>query len=225
MTITAQADPSTAMELLFGQAEDATEALAREISSVADKNLGRVLEIFPEATRAAAVREATNAAAKLLDVDLIGVLVDGWREYRDITSAARHTLAVPGSTELVSLAKHQVAMAQQPYVDVLIDNKHVATIQLGLSLVFDVNTLEAGIKVGRLVAIHAGYCDITATLAIQGRNVITKSVRIQLPGVIPVTPGVRLLPSSEYPVGEEHRPLSPSVSCWESARPASPPGH
>jgi hypothetical protein len=116
-------------------------------------------------------------------------------------------------------------MAQQPYVDVLIDNKHVATIQLGLSLVFDVNTLEAGIKVGRLVAIHAGHCDITAALAIQGRNVITKSVRIQLPGVIPVTPGVRLLPSSEYPVGEEHRPLSPSVSCWESARPASPPGH
>ena len=82
MTIAAQADPSTAMELLFGQAEDATEALAREISSVADESLGRVLEIFPEATRKAAVREVTTAAAKLLDVDLIGVLVDGWREYQ-----------------------------------------------------------------------------------------------------------------------------------------------
>ena len=115
-------------------------------------------------------------------------------------------------------------MAQQPYVHVLIDNKHVATVQLGLSLVFDVNTLEAGIKVGRLVAIHAGTV-ISPELAIQGRNVITKPARIQLAGVIPVTPGVRLLPSSEYPAGEEHRPSSPSVPWWESTRPASPHGH
>jgi hypothetical protein len=226
MTLARQDYPSTALNLLFGHAEDATEALAREILSTGTgRNLVRALEIFPEATRKAAVREATTTAARLLDVDLIGVLVDGWREYRDITSAARHTLAAPDSSELVSLAKHQVTMTQEPYVDVLIDRKQVATIRLGLSLVFDVNALVAGIKVGRLVAIHTGHCDVTGTLAVQGRNVLTKPARIQLPGVIPLTPGVRLLPSSEYLAAEEHKSPSMPVPWWENTRPASPHGH
>jgi hypothetical protein len=93
-------------------------------------------------------------------------------------------------------------MTQQPHVDVLIDHQQVATIQLGLSLIFDLNALVARIRAGRLVAIHTGHCDVTATLAIQGRNVLTKPTRIQLPGVIPFTPGIRLLSSSEYLAAE-----------------------
>ena len=223
MTLAGQDYPSTALNLLFGRAEDATEALAGEIFPAgADRNLARALAIFPETTRRAAVREATAAAAKLLDVDLVGVLVAGWREHRDITSAARRTLAAPGRSDLVSLATHQVTMSQQPYVNVLVDRQQVATVRLGLSLVFDVNALVAGIRAGRLVAIHTGYCDVTATLAVQGRNVLTKPARIQLPGVIPLTPGVRLLPRSEYPAAGEHRPPAAPVPWWESTRPASP---
>jgi hypothetical protein len=76
----------------------------------------------------------------------------------------------------------------------------VATIQLGLSLVFRVTAMGAGISAGRLVALHSGRCDLTAILAVQGTTVLTRQAHLMLPGVIPVSPGIRLLAAGDYPV-------------------------
>jgi hypothetical protein len=59
----------------------------------------------------------------------------------------------------------------------------------------------AGISAGRLVALHSGRCDITATLAIQGTDVLTRRAHLELPGVVPLSSGIRLLPARNYPVG------------------------
>jgi hypothetical protein len=129
------------------------------------------------------------------------VLLRGWREHRDIVSAARRTLAAPGSTELVGMSAHEVTLDQRPSVNVLVDGHQVASLQLGLSIVFDVNAVLLGIGGGRLVAVRSGRCDITATLAVQGTDLLVRHTRLELPGVIPLR-GIRLLPVDEYPVGE-----------------------
>ena len=92
---TAEPDrPLTAADLLFGSSADVPEALARQIVSVGrGQNLGRVLTHLPRVTQEAAIREAALAAAVLLKVDLIDVLVAGWRDHRDIHSAARRSAA------------------------------------------------------------------------------------------------------------------------------------
>jgi hypothetical protein len=199
MTNPGGARSPTALDLLFGSA-DPPEALAREILALGgDQTLG--LGNLPPEIRAAAVREAATVAAGLLQVDLIEVLVSGWREYRDIVGAARRTLAAPGSTELVSLVTHQVTAAQQPSVSVLVDRRRVATLQLDLSIVFDIAGLLAGISGGRLIALHSGRCDVTVTLAVQGTELLTRRVHLELPGVIATGHGIRLLPAGEYPVG------------------------
>lgn len=105
----------------------------------------------------------------------------------------------PGSSELVRLATHSVHVAREPYVSVLVDGRLIATVRLSVSVVFDVSALLAGISAGRLVAVHAGRCDITGTLAIEGVEVASGQASLDLPGVIPLTPGVRLLPAEEYP--------------------------
>ena len=207
MTTTVQAGPGTATNLLFGPGANAAEALTRQILS-APTGLDQALERLPEATRQAAVREAAAAAAGLLDVDLDGLLLAGWRAHRDLTGAARRTLAAPGSTELVDLIRHQVSVAQEPSVAVLVDGRQVATIQLGLSVDFDISALVAGIKAGLLVAIHSGTCDVTATLAIQGTDVLTASSHLDLPGVMRVSPGIPLLPAGDYPAAGPARPAA-----------------
>ena len=148
MTSPGAGGPLTALDVLFGTEADIPAALGREILSASGQDLGRVLGRLPEATREAAVREAATVAAGLLQVDLISVLVTGWREHRDIISAARRTLAAPGSTELVSMITHQVTVAQNPSVSVLVDGHRVAAVQLGLSIAFDVNALLVGISGG-----------------------------------------------------------------------------
>jgi hypothetical protein len=156
------------------------------------------LDRLPQVTRDAAVREARAAVTGLLDVSLIGVLVSAWRTHEDLTSAARRTLAVPGTTELVPLAEHQITSVMHPYVTVFVDGDQVTTIHLDLSLLFDVQAVLAGIRDGQLVALHSGHCDVTATLAIEKTEVASKQVRFTLPGVVPLNPGIRLLSDMSY---------------------------
>jgi hypothetical protein len=241
MTTAEQGSTPTALDLLFGPDADAAETLTDEILSPGgDQNLGRALAHLPETTRKAAAQEAATTVAALLKVDLIGALVRGWRQHRDIVSAARRTLAAPGSTELVSMSAHQVTVDQRPSVSVLVDGQRVATLELGLSIVFDVNALLLGISGGRLVAVHSGRCEITATLAVQGTDLLARRARLELPGVISLRRGIRLLPVGEYPVGEyppgEYTGSEPGGSeylaerddqapWWQGARSVPPPDH
>jgi hypothetical protein len=126
--------------------------------------------------------------------------------HQDLNSAARRTLAVPGSTELVALAEHQITSAMHPYVTVSVDGYDVATIQIDLSLLFDVKALVAAIRDGRLVALHSGHCDVTATLAIDQSDVTSRQARFQLPGVIPLGHGIQLLGAADYPADPRAMP-------------------
>ena len=204
MTNDVEDRPLTVLDLLFGAAADADAArtLAGEItSSGGDQDLGRALARLPETARKAAVQEAATTAAAILKVDLIGVLVNGWREHQDIISAAHRTLAAPGSTELVSMAGHEVKVDQQPSVHVLLDGHRVATVQLGLSIVFAIEALLLGISGGRITAVHSGRCEITVTLTVQGTELIVRRAHFELPGKILVRSGIRLLPEEDYPAG------------------------
>jgi hypothetical protein len=200
MTTAEESSTPTALGLLFGPNTDAAETLAGEILSPGgEESLGRALAHLPETTRKAAVQEAASTAAALLEVDPIEVLLRGWREHRDIVSAARQTLATPGSTELVTMAGHEVTVDQKPSVNVLVDGKQVATLRLGLTIVFDVSTLLLGINGGRLTAVHSGHCDVTVTLAVQGTDLAVRHAHLELPGAVRIGQGIRLLPDGDYP--------------------------
>jgi hypothetical protein len=190
-------DVITAADLLFGSTEDAHEALARHVMSA--RTMTRAFARLPRVTREAAVHEAAVAAVGLLKVDLMEVLVTGWREHRDIFSAARRTLDMPGSKELVGLAPHRITTVQQPAVSILVDGHRVHTLQLGLSIFFEVTGLVAGIHAGRLAAIHAGRGEVGVALTVHELEVLTKRSHLELPGVKSLKRGFRLLPASAYP--------------------------
>jgi hypothetical protein len=197
MTTAGPDRPLTAADLLFGSSADAPGALARHVMSVG-RDLDQALRRLPRVTREAAVREAAAAAAVLLKVDLIEVLVDGWREHEDIRSAARRTLAMPGSKELVGLVPHRINTFQQPAVSILIDGRRVHTLQLGLSVLFEVTGLVAGVSGGRLATVHSGRGEVGVALTVHEIEVLTKRAYLELPGVVALKSGFRLLPACEY---------------------------
>jgi hypothetical protein len=209
-TTSATTRPNTAIGLLFSPAEIAVGSLAI-LSEATNANLERALQDLPPAARATAVKEVKATAADLLDINLIDMLIAGWRTYHDLTSAARRTLAQPGSKELVSLVTHRVTAEQQPSIRVLVNGHPVVIVRLKFSVDFDVSALLAEITEGRLVAIHTGRCDITVTLAVDDIDVATGQTRLELPGAIPVTPGIRLLPTEDYPSGAGQPAATPTV--------------
>ena len=211
MTVTEPAVPDTALAILFGPDADAMHALVRLASD--PSSLGGTLPDLPEATRKAAAHEVASAVSGLLNVSLIDVLVAGWRKYQDLVAAARRTLAAPGSVELVRLASHRVTATQEPYVTVMLDGHPVATLNLGLSVVLDVSALLAKITVGLLSELQSGRCDVTATLSVAGADFLTRQGHLELPGVVALGHGIRLLPADDYRAKEDsseaakgHRP-------------------
>ena len=213
MTPPPQDPPQTVLDLLFTPGEDSPQAVVPELLSPgATGDLGRALENVPATLREAAVRETTNAAKALLDVDLASFLVSGWQKHREMIAAARRTVAAPGSIELVDLATHQITATQRPAVNLLVDNHRVATVELGLSVVFDISALVAGIRGGRLVAVHSGRFDVTATLAIQDTKVISRQVHLELPGIIPLGRGIRLLADHGHSAGPADETSQASVA-------------
>jgi len=208
MSSSEPAAPHTALALLFGPDQETPAAVAERLRSAdIGTDLRGALDSLPPLTRAAAVDQITTAAAGLLDINLADLVAAGWQKHADLTAAARRTLAAPGSTDLVDLASHRISTAQEPYVTVLVDGHRVATIRFGLSLAFEISALLAEIKAGKLVALHSGRCVVTGTLAIQDINVVTRQARIDLPGVIALRGGIRLLPVHEYPAGVGSQPV------------------
>ena len=134
------------------------------------------------------------------------MIAAGWQKHADLTAAARRTLAAPGSTDLVDLASHRVSAAQEPYVTILVDGHRMATVRFGLSLAFEISALLAEISAGRLVALHSGRCAVTGALAIQGINVITRQAHIDLPGIVSLRGGIRLLSVDDYPADLSSEP-------------------
>jgi hypothetical protein len=92
------ARPNTAIGLLFGTGESAADSLPI-LSDATNANLDRALQKLPPAARVTAVKEVKATAADLLDFNLVDMLIAGWRTYHDLTSAARRTLAEPGSKD------------------------------------------------------------------------------------------------------------------------------
>ena len=207
MTSATTADPASALTVLFGAAEGTAVPLVA-LPDAVSANLGRALGSLPPPAREIAVREVRAAAAGLLNINLVDLLLEGWRQYRDLTSAAQSTLASPGRSVAVRLAEHRVITEQQPQVSVLVNGQQVSTIRFRVSVVLDISALLATIKAGLLVTVHAGRCDISVTLAIDGVDVAAKQARLELPAAIECTPGIRLLAAAWYPAEPEGSPTA-----------------
>ena len=205
--------PQTVLDLLVPPGEDGSVAVVPGLLPPgASEDLDRALANIPAALRTAAVRETTGAAKDLLNANPIGFLVSGWQQHREVIAAARRTVAAPGSIELVDLATHQITATQRPAVNLLVDNRQTATVELGLSVVFTISALVAGIRGGRLVAVHSGRCNVTANLAVQGTTVVSRQVTFELPGIIPLGRGIALLGDHDHSARADDEPSQASVA-------------
>lgn len=196
--------PRTTLGVLFSPEGDTAGALARQIlAAEAAGLLGDALKPLPEATRHAACQQAAVHGVRLLDAELIGLVVPGWQAHRDLAIAARRTLAAPGRTERPELAEHRITVSQQPAVTIEAEGRELITVRLGLAVDFDVTGLAAQVSAGRLTAFRGGRCDARVTLVIQETDMLTRHAQVDLAALTPASPGLRLLPARAYLVARE----------------------
>jgi hypothetical protein len=188
---------STARTLLFGGSggEDTTAAFERSLVPVAtaSKNSGRRLGLLSRVGRSLVDQRLAAVADRMLDLDLADVLCKGWATYRKLTDAARQTIAVPGSEEVVELDSHRVTSAYHPFVQLLVDKDVVRTVRFDLVLVFEVEALLAILRGGELIAFRTGRCEVTAKLDCEGITLAgPQSSELEFPGLVWLEKPLRL---------------------------------
>ncbi|MFQ6398571.1 hypothetical protein ACLMAJ_34685 [Nocardia sp. KC 131] len=114
--------------------------------------------------RLSALRELVEAIDGLLQVDLGGVMVEGWRRYERLRSAAVRTHS--GGSEQVELLGHEVTQTYCPRLDVTIDGTRVGELNLELCVTLLLQPLTATVRDGLLVALGPGDCTVTASIAV-----------------------------------------------------------
>lgn len=185
MTTAIAAQPFTVSTFLFGEDQDTEQALAQALHEHGVLgSMGTALELASEAGREAAADQVAVVAHGLLDLDLGDLVIAGWRKQGQLAAAAERTAANPGTSEVVELATHRISSAHHPFVELLVNDAHVATVTFDLEVEFVVKALVVTVRDGHVVSLHTGACDVAATLAAEGIQLASRKAHFELPLVV-----------------------------------------
>lgn len=114
--------------------------------------------------RSSALHEVAEAVDGLLQLDLGGITVAGWRRYERLRSAAIRTHS--GGSEQVELFEHEITQTYCPRLDVTIDGNRVGELNLELCAALLLQPLTATVRDGLLVALGPGDCTVTVSITV-----------------------------------------------------------
>lgn len=148
-------------------------------------------------TRSLLDREVASVIAGLLDLGLDDVLMKGWRTHRALRDAGQHSLATsPHGEELVELAQHTVSSTHSPHVDLLVNGRQIAIIEVTIVLALDVDALVAVVSSGKLTALRSGSCLARLVVSVQDREVVSRERTFEAPLHVALGDGVDLVSSA-----------------------------
>jgi hypothetical protein len=198
MTAETASCPKLLRDALFGSSEKAEGHLKRTLLSEPAllAGLGAAVAMAP-AGRELASQEVAEAIADLLAIDVVDVILGGWRRQHDLRDAARRTVHDSGDRELVGLAKHVVELTEDPTIDVIVDDVLSVTIPVHLSVSGQVDEVVAEVERGRLTKIHSGKVTVTARLKIRNTTITERTCELDATADIPLGGGVSLLARCE----------------------------
>lgn len=221
MTTATPNQPLTTSVFLFGDTQDTGQALAQALDEKGVLgSLGEGLQRLSQAGRQAADRQVATVANGLLDLDLGDLVVAGWRKQAALAAAAKRTIAIPGSSEVVELATHRITSVHRPLVKLLINDVHVATVHFELRIEFLVRALGVTVRNGNVVSLNSGACDLTATLSAEGVRLARRREHFELPVIVRWPLRLHLGGGDPGPSGARRPPASSP-----SSRPSTPTNH
>jgi hypothetical protein len=184
VTTSTDESPLTASFFLFDR-QDTGQALAEALDShdvLRSKDIAA--RLVTRIARQAAEDQVGVVADGLLNLDLGDLLAAGWRKQGRLAAAAQRTAANPGTSERVQLATHRISSVHRPYVELLLNDAHLAYVNFELDVEFVITALEVTVREGRVISVHTGDCDVSATLAAEGVRLVSQHRRYELPLVI-----------------------------------------
>lgn len=128
---------------------------------------------------------------EMIDMPLVGVLVSGWKKYREVEKAADS-----GDGE-VSLARHTFKSEHHPYLEIRIKGVPVEKFNFTVVVELILEGFVVKIQGRKITAVETGTMKGQGSLALESSVILEKEFgAVQLPGIIELGEGIPLDSSS-----------------------------
>ena len=136
----------------------------------------------------------------LLDINVVDVLIGGWRSHQDVRRELRLTADNPSRKAMVHLAHHSIQSTHTPSVEVRAQGRTLAEMSFPLELTFEIEAVGLTLHGGAIREIRPGEVKVRGTLKLENSVLLEREhAPIALPGTIslaaPSTAGQPAAPS------------------------------
>ncbi len=164
---------TTARNVLYGSADEGKADLSRQLSGA---------PILEQASHFLPVDDLLSSLLDSLDIPLKDVAFTAWDRHLAVEKAKADTQGKPGVSETVRLAQHVITSVHEPHVDVEVGGLTTVKVLLLLTLKLTIDTVVIRVTEGRIEEIGPANAVVGATLAVDGKTVVTKDlVKTELP--------------------------------------------
>ena len=180
----------TIKDFLLTHAEDAKQAIEK---SEAGAKLKEAVDKLPGIDWGPVAKEIEAKIGEVLDVDIAGVLLGGWKKYRQLQQYRDTAKYPPEDTILLALVEHSIASSHHPKIEILAEQVLLGTLEFTITLALKLEGIVLKVRGGKIREIAAGRCRGKGTLACAGVTLLEKeSDPFELPGRISLGEGIEI---------------------------------
>ena len=129
--------------------------------------------------------------ARLLDIDVVRLLVDGWNKARELRKYRDESAYPPDEVIVVALSKHKLESQHEPHLELVVADRPVGRLHFQINLALNIDGAQLTIQGGRIMRIATGKTSGTGTIRCEGVIVGQKEAKLMaLPGKIDLGAGV-----------------------------------
>ena len=135
--------------------------------------------------------EVSDAAGRLLDMNIEDILIAAWKKHEEIKRYCDRKKYPSEETILCPLGRHKVKSVHHPYIEIYVNEESIGRMVFDLVLRFDLEGIILKIRDAKIMEIMAGKCKGSGSLK-YGEVVLLKkeSQKIPIPGNISLGSGI-----------------------------------
>ena len=180
----------TIRDFLLTHAEDAGQAIEK---SAAGAKLKEAVTRLPGIEWGPVAKEIEAKIGEVLDVDIAGVLLGGWKKYRQLQQYRDTAKYPPEETILLSLVEHSIASSHHPKIEILAEQVLLGSLEFTITLALKLEGIILKVRGGKIREISSGRCRGKGALACAGVTLLEKDTEpFELPGRISLGEGIEI---------------------------------
>ena len=113
----------------------------------------------------------------LLDINVVDVLVGGWKAHRDVHRERGRTATDPTRTAMVQLTHHTIYSVHTPAIELRAQGRKVLEVSFPVELTLELDAVRLTIRGGAIREIHPGEVKVRGTMKLENTVVLERSSR------------------------------------------------